>query len=402
MVDRLSTLQIYQSGISTILEKQADLARTQLELATGKRIQSPSDDPSGAVKILDLEEDIRLVDQYQRNASLAQGQLSVEESTLSGVNNVLQRVRELTVQANNATQSPETRASIAVEVKARLEELVALANTRDGNDEYLFAGFQAQTQPFTQQGGSVVYSGDDGQRFLDIAASAQVAVRDSGSRVFLAVDAGNGSFDFAADPANGGTAVVSSSSADNSFVRDNYSITFSQVTPTDPITYSVTDSSAGVVATGNYTPGEAISFNGARLVIEGTPEDGDSIKVDSAPKQSIFATLQGIADALENSAGTPSGGAAVNNALASGLNNLDQAIGNVLEVQSDVGVRLNRIESQQSINEEFNLQLQTTLSDVQDVDFAEAISKLNLQLVALQAAQQTYVTTQGLTLFNYI
>ena len=72
------------------------------------------------------------------------------------------------------------------------------------------------------------------------------------------------------------------------------------------------------------------------------------------------------------------------------------------EVQSDVGVRLNRIESQQSINEEFNLQLQTTLSDVQDVDFAEAISKLNLQLVALQAAQQTYVTTQGLTLFNYI
>ncbi|EAQ98455.1 flagellar hook-associated protein FlgL [Congregibacter litoralis] len=402
MVDRLSTLQIFQSGISTILDKQADLARTQQELATGKRIQSPSDDPSGAVKILDLEEDIRLVDQYQRNASLAEGQLAVEETTLSAVNNVLQRVRELTVQANNATQSPETRASIAVEVNARIEELVALANTRDGNDEYLFAGFQAQTQPFSRQGGTVTYSGDDGQRFLDIAASAQVAVRDSGSRVFLAVDAGNGSFDFAADPANTGTAVVAESSADGSFVRDDYTVTFSQATPADPVTYSVTDSSAAVVATGNYTPGDAISFNGARLVIEGTPEDGDSITLDSAPKQSIFDTLQGIADALENSAGTPSGSAAVNNALASGLNNLDQAIGNVLEVQSDVGVRLNRIESQQSINEDFNLQLQTTLSDVQDVDFAEAISKLNLQLVALQAAQQTYVTTQGLTLFNYL
>ncbi|MFT6770745.1 flagellar hook-associated protein FlgL [Congregibacter sp.] len=402
MFDRLSTLQIYQSGISTILDKQADLARTQLELSSGKRIQSPSDDPSGAVKILDLEEDIRLVDQYQRNASLAQGQLAVEESTLSGVNNVLQRVRELTVQANNATQSPETRASIAVEVNARLEELVALANTRDANDEYLFAGFQAQTQPFTQQGGAVTYSGDDGQRFLDIAASAQIAVRDSGSRVFLAVDAGNGSFDFSAASANTGTAVVSASSADNSFVRDDYTVTFSQLSPTDPVTYSVTDSSAAVVAAGNYTPGEAISFNGARLVVDGTPEDGDSITLESAPKQSIFETLRGIADALENSSGSPSGGAAVNNALASGLNNLDQAIGNVLEVQSDVGVRLNRIDSQQSINEEFNLQLQTTLSDVQDVDFAETISKLNLQLVALQAAQQTYVTTQGLTLFNYI
>lgn len=402
MVDRISTLQIYQSGISTILERQAELARTQQELASGKRIQSPSDDPSGAVRILDLEEDIRLVDQYQRNASLAQGQLAVEESTLSDVNNVLQRVRELTVQANNATQSAETRASIGVEVRARLEELVALANTRDGNDEYLFAGFQSQNQPFTQQSGAVTYSGDDGQRFIDIAASAQVAVRDTGSRVFLDVDAGNGRFDFDADPANTGTAVVAESSADGSYVRDNYTLTFTRAAPTDPVTFTVTDGAATVVNTGTYAPGDVISFNGARLVIEGAPEDGDSISIGSAPRQSIFATLQGIADALTNSSDTPSGGAAVNNAMASGLNNLDQAIGNVLEVQSDVGVRLNRIESQQSINEEFNLQLQTTLSDVQDVDFAEAISRLNLQLVALQAAQQTYVSTQSLSLFNYL
>ncbi len=401
MVDRLSTLQIYQSGISTILEKQADLARTQLELSTGKRILSPSDDPSGAVKVLDLEEDIRLVDQYQRNASLAQGQLAVEESTLGSVTNVLQRVRELAVQANNATQSPETRASIAVEVTARLEELVALANTRDGNDEYIFAGFQAQTQPFSQQGDSVVYSGDDGQRFLDIAASAQVAVRDSGSRVFLAVPAGNGRFDFAPAAGNSGTAVVGESSADSSYIRDDYTLTFSQATPADPITYSVTDSSAAVVASGTYNSGDAISFNGARLVIEGIPADGDSITVDSTPRQSIFDTVSAIAAALSGTDGSPASNAAVNNALASGLSNLDQAIGNVLEVQSDVGVRLNRIESQQAINEDFNLQLQTTLSDVQDVDFAEAISKLNLQLVALQAAQQTFVTTQGLTLFDY-
>jgi flagellar hook-associated protein 3 FlgL len=219
--------------------------------------------------------------------------------------------------------------------------------------------------------------------------------------VFLAVPAGNGRFDFAPGAGNTGTAVVRDSSADSSFVRDNYTVTFSQATPADPITYSVTDSSAAVVATGTYNSGDAISFNGARLVIEGTPADGDSIAVDSTPRQSIFDTVSAIAAALSGADGSPASDAAVNNAIASGLNNLDQAIGNVLEVQSDVGVRLNRIESQQAINEEFNLQLQTTLSDVQDVDFAEAISKLNLQLVALQAAQQTFVSTQGLTLFDY-
>lgn len=402
MVDRLSTLQIFQSGLSTILDRQADLARTQNELATGKKILSPSDDPSGSVKILDIEEDIQLVDQYQRNASTAEGQLAREEATLSDITNTLQRVRELVVQANNATQSAETRAAIAAELRGRLDELVSLANTRDGNDEYIFAGFQSATQPFVQQGGNVTYSGDDGQRFLDIAAGAQVAVRDSGSRVFLAVPAGNGSFDFAAATGNSGTAVVSETSADGSFVRDDYTITFSQATPADPVTYEVTDGSAAVVASGNYVSGDAISFNGARVVVSGAPADGDSINVDSTPRQSMFATLDEIASVLENSGDDPAGRAAVNNALASGLNNLDQAIGNVLEVQSDVGVRLSRVESQQVINEEFNLQLQTTLSDVQDLDYAEAISRLNLQLVALQAAQQTFVTTQRLTLFNYL
>jgi hypothetical protein len=116
MVDRLSTLQIFQSGLSNILDRQADLARTQSELASGKKILSPSDDPSGAVKILDIEEDLRLVDQYQRNASTAEGQLAREESTLSDVTNVLQRVRELVVQANNATQTRK-RARIAVELR---------------------------------------------------------------------------------------------------------------------------------------------------------------------------------------------------------------------------------------------------------------------------------------------
>ena len=401
MVDRLSTLQIFQTGLSSILQRQADLARTQQELATGRRILSPSDDPSGAVKVLDIQEDLARIDQFQRNASTARGQLALEDSTLANVNDVLQRVRELTVQANNATQTPETRAAIAVEIRERLEELVALANTRDGNDEFIFAGFQSQSEPFEIQGGDVVYRGDDGQRFLDIAANAQIAVRDSGSRVFLNVDAGNGSFDFSVS-GNTGSAVVASTSAGSTFVRDDYTISFTQASPTDPVTFTVTDSSLATVATGTYVEGEAIAFAGASVVVEGAPADGDTIAIDSTPRQSLFATVDEIAAALESANGSPENSAEINNVLASALVNLDQGIGNVLEVQADVGVRINRIDSQQQINEEFNLQLQTTLSEVQDVDFAEAISRLNLQLVALQAAQQTYVTTQRLSLFNFL
>ncbi|MEM1404369.1 MAG: flagellar hook-associated protein FlgL [Pseudomonadota bacterium] len=401
MVDRISTLQIYQSGVNSILQRQAEVARTQQELASGQRIQSPSDDPAGAIRILDIEEDLRQIDQYQRNASLAEGQLALEDNTLGNITNVLQRVRELTVQANNATLTAEQRGNIAVEIEARLDEILALANTRDSNEEFIFAGFQAGSQPFTESGGVVSYAGDDGQRFLDIAEGSQVAVRDAGSRIFLGVPGGNGSFDFSVS-GNAGTAVVDEASATNSYVRDDYTITFIQALPTDPVTYEVTDSSAAVVATGNYTAGEPIEFNGAQVVVEGEPVDGDTIEIDGAPSQSIFDTVSGIAAALNGATDDPAGVAEVNNLLASGIYNLDEAIGNVLEVRTDVGARMNRVSAQQSINEDFNLQLQTALSDVQDIDYADAISRLNLQLVALQAAQQTFVTTQRLSLFDYI
>ena len=401
MVDRISTLQIFQSGVSTILARQEELARTQQELAAGRSILSPEDDPAGAIQILDIEEDLRQVDQFQRNSNLAESQLSLEDTTLSNVVSVLQRVRELTVQANNATSGPEQRAAIAQEIDIRLDELLDLANTRDANDEFIFAGFQATSQPFTRSGDSVNYSGDDGQRFLQIAAGSQVAVRDSGSRVFLAVPAGNGSFDFSVS-GNSGNVVVDSATATTGFVRDEYTINFIQALPTDPITYEVVDSGATVVASGNFQSGEAITFAGATVVLDGEPDDGDSVEIEATANQSIFETVSEIVQTLRSSTGEEANNAEVNNALASGLLNLDQAIGNVVEVQAEIGARLNRIDSQQEINSEFNLQLQTALSNVQDLDYAEAISRLNLQLVALQAAQQTFVQTQRLSLFDFI
>ncbi|MEM0955691.1 MAG: flagellar hook-associated protein FlgL [Pseudomonadota bacterium] len=402
MVDRLSTLQTFQLGLASILEREAELQRTQQELATGQKLLSPADDPSAAVQVLDIEEDLALVEQYGRNATLARSQLSLEESALSQLNIVLQRVRELAIQSNSAAQTPETRNTIAVELNERLNEMLAIANSKDGNDEFLFSGFQSRTQPFTRQGNTVSYQGDDGQRFLEIAQGSQVAVRDSGSRVFLQPRAGNGSFDFSADAANTGTAVVTGSSADSSFQRDDYRIQFIQALPTDPLTYEVYDGTATLVASGTYISGNGISFNGATVIVEGEPQHDDVIEVDSDPRQSMFVTVAELIDVLEASDDSATSDAAVANAVSSALSNLNRAVDNLLEVQTDVGVRLGRIDTQEQINADFDLSMRQALSDVQDLDFAEAISRLNLQLVALQAAQQTFVTTQRLSLFDYI
>ena len=256
--------------------------------------------------------------------------------------------------------------------------------------------------PFTRQNGQYAYQGDDGQRFLQLGKSSQVAVRDSGFNVFMAVPTGNGRFDVIPDATNAGTGVIGSATVDGSFVRDTYSITFSQALPGDPVTYEVRDSSNALLTSGNYQGGDEINFAGASIQVGGLPVDGDRFEVFPAAREGMFASIQAIADSLASAIDSPAGVASVNNAMGRGLNNLDQAIGHMLAVRADVGVRLNQVENQQSLNEDFNLQLEQTLSSVQDLDYAQAISELNLQLTALQAAQQAYVKVQGLSLFNYL
>lgn len=399
---RLSSVQMFQQGIAGILEQQQKLSQTEQQLTTGKRVLTPSDDPVAAAQILDITEDLELVEQYSSNADIAEGHLALEESVLVDVGNILQRVRELVVQANNATQNPETRSSIAVEVEARLEELQALANTQDASGQYIFSGFQSSTEPFTRQGDNFSYNGDDGQLFVQLGRRTQVAVRDSGYDVFASIPSGNGTFDVEPDVANTGTGVIDNASVSGNYIPDDYTLSFIQATPTDPITYQVTDSTPAVIASGTYTEGDIITFAGASLQVDGVPENGDSFDVTPSIKQDIFTSFQMIVDDLKNSGTSAADTAVINNSMGQALNNLDQALGHVLEIRANVGVRQGQIESQLKINESFTLQLQDTLSDIQDVDYAEAISRLNLQITALQAAQQIYVKVQNLSIFNYL
>src|SRR3989344_1171290 len=131
---RISTSQIYQQGLSAMLNQQASLSKTQMQLSTGQRILTPADDPAGSAQALDLSQAIAAAKQYGVNANHAQTRLGLEDNALSNISDLLQRVRELALQANNATQTNETRAALSQEVQQRLNDLLALANTRDANN----------------------------------------------------------------------------------------------------------------------------------------------------------------------------------------------------------------------------------------------------------------------------
>lgn len=400
---RISTSQIYNQSVNAMLTEQNQLNQTELQLSSGKSILTPSDNPAGSAQIVNLNQSISTTNQYQTNAGAANSRLSLEGSTLTSVTNLLQSLRSLAVEANNATQSSSSRADIAQQVSQGLQQLVALANTQDANGEYIFAGYQGKSQPFiTDPSGNVIYNGGQNSRYLQIGPTTQVAFGDPGSAVFEAVPNGNGTFATAASASNTGSGVIDTGSTTGTFVPDTYTIAFSQATSTSPITYTVTGAASGVVASGTYTSGNNISFNGAQVSISGTPANGDTFTVAPSKDQSVFATLQSLVNSLNSNAATPSDQAQINTGITRSISEIDQALNNINQTSAKVGARLNTVTDQQNTNQSYSNGLQQTLSGVQDLNYASAISQLSQEQLALQAAQEAFAKVQGMSLFNYL
>lgn len=396
---RVSTSGMFAAGQNAMLRLQEALDFTQRQISSGRRILTPSDDPIAAARSLELREAVGRLDQFERNANIATNRLSLEESALASVNNVLQRVRELALQGNNATQSNESRQQIAVEVRELGEQLVQIANKKDGNGRFLFSGNLEETQPVAKVGGSYAYNGDQGQRFIQVGEGRQVADGDSGAAIFFNIRNGNGTFSATPDANNTGSGVLGAGSLTDPTAWDQAQYTVRFI---DQANYEVLDAGAAVVTTGTFAPGDTLAFRGIEFSIDGQPEAGDAFDVGASRYQDVFSMVDGIASALEQGANSPASQAALHNAINSGLQNIDQAIGNVLDVRVGVGSRLAAIENQVDTNASYKLTYQSTLADIEDLDYAEALSRLSLEVTTLQAAQQSFVRTQSLSLFNYL
>lgn len=401
---RVSTTQIHNQGLQSILDQQTKLIKTQNQLSSGEKFLAPSDNPSAASRVLDLDEAIARIIQHEENADFATQRLGVEESSLASIENILQRSRELALQAGNtATQTSVTRQAIAGELKENLDQLFDIANSKDANGEYLFAGFQSSSQPFTTDGlGNFTYNGDQGQIALQIGSTRQVVANDSGAEVFQLIRNGNGSFSVDANSTNTGNGIISTGSVQNPalYQAQDFTITFTSAT-----TYDVFNVTTGVPvppAARPYTEGGAINFNGIEVDISGTPATGDVFTVNASRNQDMFTTLYDLIDTIENSPDDLAGNAQFAQGIANALNDIDRAMDNVIDVRTSVGGRMNSIDSQADDNAARKLQYQSIRSQIKDLDFAEAISKMTFESTALQVAQQTFARVQNLSLFNVI
>lgn len=304
---RISTMQIYNGGTAGIQKLQSDLYSAQNQVSTERRIVTPKDDPIGAAQALMVTQAGAVNELYLKNQGTADSKLSALDSTLQGINDELVGIYEKSIAAGNGAYSDSDRKAIAAELTERLDSLISLANTQDGNGRYVFAGFQSTTKPFS--GSPVVYAGDDGQQKLQVTASQYVTTNLSGNDVFMNVVDANG------------------------------------------------------VSTG----------------------------------QSMFQSVQDMITFLN----TP-GGSAGSPAYTTALSNISASIDNVLRNQATVGARQSSLESMTNTAEDRVVQYAQQLSDIEDLDYAKAITEISQKKLQLDATQATFAKTAQLSLFDYI
>ncbi|SDG02525.1 MULTISPECIES: flagellar hook-associated protein FlgL [unclassified Duganella] len=419
MIMRISTKTIFDIGSTQITSLSSSMARTQQQLSTGRKNLTAADDPIASARALEVTQSQSLNTQLATNRSNAKALLTAETTALASTTSILQDIKDLAVKAGNGSYTPSDLASVATELEARLADLLGVANTSDGVGGYVFAGYKSTTLPFTKTATGADYSGDQGQRSLQVGSTRSIAITDSGTSVFETNPTGNGKFVTTPDAGNyerGGTGIISAGSVKDPtlLTGHKYQINF-QVVPETPgvpkqTTYTITDMTTGDLVPPTpipaepqpYVSGQNISFDGVQFDVKGDPADGDSFAVEPSTKQSIFTTVQSFIDALRSPGDGPPGNSQINNMLNQLQVNIDNATDNVLSVQAAVGSRLKELDYLDSSGDDLGLQYATTLSNLQDLDYTAAISLFTQQQTTLTAAQKSFTTMSGLSLFNYI
>lgn len=442
---RISTSMIFDAGVASINQQTADLLHLQQQVSAGKRILTPSDDPVAAAQALNVQQAKDVNSQFATNHDYVKSSLGQEEAQLSSMNDLLTRVKELAVKAGSGTLTTSDKKSISGELRSIYEELQGIANATDGNGQYMFAGYMGSTKPFggtidqlnAAAANEVTYQGDDGQRRLQVSPSRYLEISDSGNDVFKRIATGNGYFSTTYAAGNTGTGMVDvgsvtdptkwNSAANSKNLQVRFWVdTGGTIGPANATYYDLVDATTGTSLYTNtastagggtntfthaYTANQPITFSGlaapfndfgATVSVSGAPASGDSFSIKASTSQSVFKTIASLVGALESNVANSAAAAKYSNDIGTALQNIDQANDNVLRVRAGIGSRLSEVESLASVNSDLDLQYQQALSNLQDLDYAKAISDLTRKTTDLEAAQKSFLKTSQLSLFNYI
>lgn len=305
---KISTSYLFDRSVKQMSTVQSDLAHTQAQVSAGKQVISPSDAPDQAAAIQRLKSVLNHQDSYLKALTTVKARLEGEDSNLQSVSDMLIRAKELAVQSANDTLNPANRKALAVELKGLRDQMLSLANSRDTNGNFLFAGSRVKQAPFAQDAiGQVTYKGDQTRMQVRVGEQRTIPLNRSGAETFVPI--------------------VRTDASGQKTARDFFGV--------------MDDLIAGVTTSDR-------------------------------------------------------------NALQRGVGEMDNLLNGVSLARANVGTDLNVVEQQTQAIDETKLTLKTTLSNVEDLDMAEAITKMNKQMLSLEASQSSFAKITQLNLFNFI
>jgi flagellar hook-associated protein 3 FlgL len=407
---RISTPQMNYNSMEGVRKHAETLYDIQQKLSSGQRVSTPGDDPIASSRIYRIDKSIKQMEQYNVNSDFAKGRLDLEDATLGDFTDVMQRVRELGILGMSDTQNSSGRKAIAAEMRGLLENLKSIANTQDSNGEFILSGDktdQAPYQPVTVANVESIGTGLATPKayFTKGDGATPVTVNKIDGTTITVTPAANEII----DNFNGKTYTLNA--VTNGYEDSSQQPVFAYMGSTSGSRFVQIAPDDDNIDNGNDM-GDAARV---RISDQGAKTFGNYSKTSSTPwapaydfkknpqlNYNIFDTLREMANQLDTgTTGTPNifGNSTRMDEL---MNEVDTSMDAMAAVRTDVGTRLQRIDMQYDMNQDFKGGLIENLSLLRDQDMVTGISDYQKTLSGLQMSQLTYSKISELSLFNYI
>lgn len=398
---RIATSQAYDATINTLMKRQREMSDSQVQLTSGKRLSSASDDPAAAARAERALATIARVDASQRGVQASDALMTQTEGALADAGNLLQRAREALVAAGNASYTDTERKTLSTELRSIREQLLVVANRSDGGHGFMFGGQGSQQAPFVDSPGGVQFRGSAGQARAADGEGLPLTV--DGNAIWLSARTGNGVFETRVISATG-TAWVDAGTVSNpsALTGSTYTINFSN--NAGAVTYSVLRDGAPTAQTNvAFVPSlgaTVIEVDGMASSFTGVPANGDSFELrPSTPTLSVFAALD---KAVLDLAAPRQQPAARTQQNVENLSNIDAVLSKLVSARSQVGDTLNQVANTGERLAGQKLQAQSERSNAEDLDMVAAITEFQNRQSGYDAALKSYSMVQRLSLFNYV
>ncbi|MDA0146962.1 flagellar hook-associated protein FlgL [Vibrio sp. LaRot3] len=397
MLNRISSFHNYQAVQNDLRRQEGQVHHNQAQLASGKKLVQPSDDPLATHYIQNIGQQSEQLQQYIDSIVLTRNRLEHHEVIVSNAESYTDEAKRTVMEMINGSLSPEDRIAKQRELQELFDNMITLANTQDESGNYIFSGTKPKVQPFFKdKAGNVTYSGDDYQRKMRISNSQEMPINDPGNKMFTVMDNPFGDYNPQYSLQEGSELLLER--ATNLDEKDNaiYKVTFVDM-PNGSYGYQLEQNGTAVQAA-QYDPNTGIKFGDLSIQIKGQITAGDSIELEPQKTFSLFDTYKRAIELSEGSVSDASNTGELHQVVQefhAGFIHLNKA-------RSDVGARLNTLDIQEEQHEDFKMTLAKSKSNFEDLDYAAAVIEFSENTRALQASQQAFGKTKDLTLFNYI